>query len=328
MVYNTRNLYPPTKKDILKFTTEYDIFAQYLGFRPIVGHLYSSPFRRDSNPSFGLFYATNGALLFKDLGTGEAGNCFKFVSIIERIKINDVYELLHSQYISKKIVFKKTKTIPKRKNDTVDIVVEKKEFTEEGLNFWYKYGISKKTLEYFNVSEASKYWVNGKLHGYSTEKNPIFNYEVYEKNKIYRPFNKNKFYTNCSNIDIQGWEQLDYSKDTVIITKSLKDVMLLYEMGFTAIAPNGEGHSIPEKVLKILRENFKYIIIWYDKDLAGIKSTKKLLKTQIPDAGFCFTYSKKEKDLSDYFLKYGHDKTSLLISNKLNYVKSRQYKQN
>ena len=59
---------------ILSKVNVYDIYSHYIGeFK--VGHIYKSPFRKDRNPSFGIFYSkTKNTLLFKDHGTGECGD--------------------------------------------------------------------------------------------------------------------------------------------------------------------------------------------------------------------------------------------------------------
>ena len=61
---------PITLDYILSRVSEYDIYARYLGqFK--VGFIYNSPFRKDKNPSFGIFLSKrSGKLLFKDHGSG------------------------------------------------------------------------------------------------------------------------------------------------------------------------------------------------------------------------------------------------------------------
>ena len=153
---------------------------------------------------------------------------------------------------------------------------------------------------------------------------PMFAYSVYSKFKIYRPFYKQKrFYTNCLTVDIQGWEQLDYSNDTVFITKSMKDVMLLHELGYSAVAPNGEGHSIPPKAIDILRKNFKHVIVLYDRDIHGMASARKLLNKH-KDFDFMLTPRNTSKDLSDYYQKYGKEETIKILTKKSNYVRARK----
>ena len=84
-MYDKRRVKKPTEcitlDYILSKVTEYDIYAHYLGqFK--VGAIYNSPFRKDKNPSFGVYYSKRTKqLLFKDHGTGECGNvCLLYTS--------------------------------------------------------------------------------------------------------------------------------------------------------------------------------------------------------------------------------------------------------
>lgn len=323
-MYDTTKVLNITKDMVLKHADEYSIFCQYLGFNPVVGQLYVSPLRKDNNPSFGLFYRRgNRTLLFKDFGTGETGDCFKFASLIDRTSQKTTLRNLFEQYVTKKITVRKATEIPVKKSKELDIIIDDIPFTEEGLNYWQQFGIGLATLHKFNVKQIKRFWVDGVEYWKDSKDKPMFSYTVYSKFKIYRPFYKQKrFYSNCRSIDIQGWEQLDYNKDTVFITKSLKDVMLLHELGYTAIAPNGEGHSIPEKALEILRKNFKHIVVLYDRDLPGMAGARKILNKN-KDFDFMLTPEKSEKDLSDYYQKYGEEATIRLISKRLDHVKKR-----
>lgn len=105
----------------------------------------------------------------------------------------------------------------------------------------------------------------------------------------------------------------------VVITKSLKDVMCLYEYGIPAIAPNSENLFVTESQLNRLQAKFKHIILFYDNDLAGIqnmnkirKKFKNLIVTFIPR-------SYEAKDISDFRKLYGHKKTLALIEDAKNY---------
>ena len=66
--------------------------------------------------------------------------------------------------------------------------------------------------------------------------------------------------------------------DYVVITKSLKDVMVLYEFNIPAIAPNSETLFISDKQLEKLKSKFKNIIVFYDNDCAGISGMNKIKK--------------------------------------------------
>ena len=136
-MYNTAEVLNITKEMVLKHVDEYSIFCQYMGFRPTVGLLYVSPLRKDTNPSFGLFY-TKGSkkLLFKDFGTGESGDCFKFARLMDRTTLKVTIRSLFKQYVTNKIVKRKEQAIPVKVSKTLEIIIDDIPFTPEGLAYW------------------------------------------------------------------------------------------------------------------------------------------------------------------------------------------------
>lgn len=267
---------------ILSKVSEYDIYAHYLGqFK--VGMIYNSPFRKDKNPSFGIYYSKRTKqLLFKDHGTGDCGNIVKFVSlftgkteykdilrdIVEKLKITNNTKLVSSkQYIPTE--------------DTV-IGVVRQPFTDVDINYWSQFNISTSTLKKFDVYSIKYYLCNGIVKGVYKEENPMYAYKVYNNFKIYRPLadKYTKWRNNLTEYDIQGFKQLPKNGDVLIITKSMKDVMCLYEMGIPAISPSSESTFIPDNVVECLKKRFKRIIVLFDRDIAGIKYLRKIsLKT-------------------------------------------------
>lgn len=285
---------------ILSKVTEYDIYAAYIGnFK--VGMIYNSPFRKDKNPSFGCFYSrTTKQLMFKDHGTGECGNIIKFVSlltgitnysdilrnIVDKLKItNDTTLVSSKQYISS------TETV---------IGVVRQNFTLTDINYWSQFNISTTTLKKFNVSSIRYYLCNGIVKGIYKDTNPMYAYKVYNNFKIYRPLadKYTKWRNNLTENDIQGFKQLPKTGDILIITKSMKDVMCLYEMGIPAISPSSESTFIPDKALDQLKKRFKTILICFDRDQAGCKYLRKIsLKTGLKP--FLVHKKWKAKDISD-----------------------------
>jgi hypothetical protein len=285
---------------ILSKVTEYDIYAHYLGqFK--VGMIYNSPFRKDKNPSFGIFYSKRTKqLLFKDHGTGDCGNVIKFVSlytgitnyndilldIVDKLKITSDTKLVSSkQYIAS------TETV---------IGVVRQDFTAEDINYWSQFNICIDTLKKFNVNSIKYYLCNGIVKGIYKKENPMYAYKVYNNFKIYRPLadKYTKWRNNLGQYDIQGFKQLPKTDNLLIITKSLKDVMCLYEMGISAISPASESTFIPDDVLDNLKKRFKHILICFDRDTAGIKYLRKIsLKTGLKSL---LVHKKwKAKDISD-----------------------------
>lgn len=74
--------------------------------------------------------------------------------------------------------------------------------------------------------------------------------------------------------------------------------MCLYEMGFNAIAASSETTFIPDDILQLLKNKWNRVIILYDRDKAGMKSTRKYSKQY--DLEPLFVNKRfKAKDISD-----------------------------
>lgn len=303
MVYDTTNIQEDdvlTLDYILTKVTEYDIYTAYIGnFK--VGMIYNSPFRKDKNPSFGCFYSrTTKQLMFKDHGTGDCGNVIKFVSLLTGITN---YSDILKDIVSKLKITKDTQLVSSKQyipsTETV-IGVVRQDFTLTDINYWSQFNISTTTLNKFGVSSIKYYLCNGIVKGIYKDTNPMYAYKVYNHFKIYRPLadKYTKWRNNLTELDIQGYKQLPKTGDILIITKSMKDVMCLYEMGIAAISPSSESTFIPDKVLKQLRKRFKRIIIIFDRDPSGCRSSIRIwnkykLKPLFINKRF------KSKDISD-----------------------------
>lgn len=299
---------PVTLEWILSKVTEYDIYAKYIGqFK--VGMIYNSPFRKDKNPSFGIFYSKRTKqLLFKDHGTGECGNVIKFVQLYTgKTNYNDILQDIVSKLnITNDTVLDSSKQyIPS--TETV-IGVVRQNMTEIDINYWSQFHISTKTLKKYNVDSIKYYLCNGVVKGIYKPENPMFAYKVYNNFKIYRPLGDKytKWRNNLTEYDVQGYEQLPKKGDICIITKSLKDVMCLYEMGIPAISPSSESTWIPQTVLDDILKRFKRVLICFDRDTAGVKNLRKIsLKTGLEPI---LVHKKwKAKDISDAIAKNGFE---------------------
>lgn len=285
---------------ILSKVTEYDIYAKYIGqFK--VGMIYNSPFRKDKNPSFGIYYSKRTKqLLFKDHGTGECGNVIKFVSLFTgKTEYNDIL----SDIVDNLNITNNTKLVSSKQyippTETV-IGVVRQEFTDVDINYWKQFNISINTLKKFNVNSIKYYLCNGIVKGTYKRENPMYAYKVYNNFKIYRPLadKYTKWRNNLTDYDIQGYEQLSQKGDILFITKSMKDVMCLHEMGYPAVSPSSESTFLPKDVLEQLKTRFKRIIILFDRDTAGVKRSRKLSRETGLEAMF-INKKFKAKDVSD-----------------------------
>jgi hypothetical protein len=314
-------------KDLLRYTTEYDIYSYYIGDQFKIGKVMKSPLRKDIHPSFGIFKATiSGNLLWKDQATGKTGNVIQFVAELFNLsQDNALQKIAHDVKDNLIKVSKEGERLQEsyRKTKTV-ISIQKKNFTDIDDTFWGQYFITRDILKAHNVYPIQTFWVNDIISNlFYTKDQPLYAYGVFDKYQIYCPhgIKKNKFRTNCSKYDMYGLEQIPALGQLLIITKSNKDVMVLDRLGYCAIAPTGENTPIPLEIMTDLKNRFKRIIILYDNDEAGVKGSKELSKThELENIHIPFEYYQKFgiKDISDYIKSYKVTKSKQLLKDLLN----------
>lgn len=315
-MYDTRLIDIELSLDtILENTTEYDIYRYYIGETFQLGRIMHSPLREDKNASFGIYKGRNN-LMYKDLATGSTGNCIQFVAELKQISyreaVVDILSNLNNKLkisthgISIKEDYENTKTI---------ISIKKKNFTETDDLYWNQYCLFRDDLRHFNVFPIQSYWINEIVKPWAYKwQNPGYAYQVYNKYKLYFPLanKKDKWRTNCTSYDLQGYEQLKYKDDLLIITKSLKDVMVLWKLGYNAVAPQGEGMFIPKEVFTDLKSRFDKLILFYDNDDAGFEGSKKLATKYLLES--IYIPDSTTKDISDYTKKYGLECADYLMN--------------
>ena len=331
MIYNLSNVedYKPniTKQAILNVTTEEEIFRHYLGFDFKLGRMYHSPLRDDENPSFNLYYAPNGEMRFKDFN-GEQGTCFDLVMIISGSRFNDCLKIINSDmnlglensYNTEEVTRVKytnfRKNILKEKSECL-IQFKPQHFTNEDIKYWKQFNIDYNILQRYNIYSARYVFVNKKLVFTYSKNNPIYCYSLpNNKVKVYRPMSdkgKYKWLSNATNNEIQGLYQLEYDSHTLVITKSMKDVMCLRSFGIDSIAPQAETNYLNVEMANNVTQKYEKIVILYDNDDAGINGASELQKI-LPKAKISFIpISSKCKDISEYFSIYGIEKTIELL---------------
>ena len=302
-MYSTKTAITMSLRDLLDKLDDYTIYSYYLGsFKPKV--LMNSPLRPDDKiPSFAIFPSKTGDLLFKDHGTGEAGNALKFIKLYKGINTREELEKELLRIVRRFSPTSNAATVTRSytTSEYTDIGIVRQPFTEVDKKYWKQFHISIDTLKRFNVFSIKYFLCNRVVRGTYKEDNPMYAYKVYDRFKIYRPLASKytKWRTNLTNRHVQGLAELPQEGgNLLIITKSLKDVMCLYEMGFNAIAASSETTFIPDDIIQSLRSKWKHIIILYDRDAAGMQNARKYSKQYKMDA--IFVHKKfKAKDVSD-----------------------------
>ncbi len=325
---STKNIQviPLSKENILLFLTHEQIFRKYIPYNFKVDEIFSACYREDRKPSFGIYFNNHyKILMFKDLSKKIGGDSFEYVRLIhnncslwEACKIiNRDFKLNLGGYSTISIV-NTTQPIfvPKIKEKRL-ITILSQDFTDIDIKYWGSYGISVETLKKFNVYSVKKLFINNVLKRVYTDKYPMYCYYFPRtgNKKIYIPHeNKwNKWDNNASNEwDIQGYDQLPKTGDTIYITKSMKDVMVLYELGLNAVATHGEAHYFNPDFFRHLRGRFKKIILFYDNDEAGKECTEKVMNNYKLDG--CMFIPDENKDISDYVKNRGKEEGKRLFS--------------
>ncbi len=282
-----------------------------------------SPLRKENNPSFSFKLTPKNDIIWTDWGTGETGDTIKFIEKLYGCNHQKALEIIYDKLLNEKNELYIISDNSLRSSQVSDsenyrrttrrssIIIKDQLFTAADKSYWNSYNISLQTLVKYDVYSVKYLWYEGNLIKTYSSNNPIYAYKfTYDGNttyKIYMPFEakSKKWLSNTTKRDIQGYSQLPEKDTLLIITKSLKDVMVLNELGYSAIAPQAESINVEEKFIDKLYNRFDNIIVFYDNDITGMYQAKKLKKQhnlpniQIPKEIY------NVKDISDFCKKYG-----------------------
>jgi DNA primase len=252
--------------------------------------------------------------MYHDFSTQESGNIFTFLKKKYKCTLAEALNIINADFnLAKKSPTRIDPNIligqPSRKKKKIQIRTSI--WTPENLSYWFEYGISKSTLEHFNIFPITDYWID--YQRYSAK----HSYAYVFGNEYYKILNLNvkksrKWVTNCHKNIWNGKAQLPSKGELCFITSSMKDVMVLYELGFVSVAPQQESGNIEQKVVDILRRRFKRVIVFYNNDAAGIRAANKLKdEYELP---FIHTDIDGITDPSDYSKEFGIIKTKEAVS--------------
>ena len=316
-----------TQEELLKHNSEETYMEHYLGI-PVKKGLFKSPLRKDNTPTCSFYRDKAGRLIFKDFRGDFYGN---FVEVV-KFKYNVSYHkalaiiaddfgiLLNPELEKHKSCIKEyTNNVLKPSEESI-IKVKVKDFTEDELNWWGSFGKGLTTLKKFFVFSCEIVFLNDQIYSYSTPTSFNFGYFYPSRGskkqfwRIYYPQNKKyRFISNWNKTMIQGFHMMPKSGEFLVITKSMKDVMLCYELGIPAIAPNSENLFITEAQWDNIVIKFRKIFLLYDTDLAGVSNSKRI-KKKFPKIQVLLIPRKyKAKDLTDLYKKLGTEKMLNLV---------------
>lgn len=313
-----------TIETILKKVSEWDLWRYYLPGAKLGGS-FNSPLRKDSTPSASLFVARNGSILLKDFKIGTF-NIWQYLQAVYSLTFVESLLTVNNDFnlglVSKPTFSRPTMEIfgivtneKAEAKEVASIKIKKRAWSDIDRKYWGSIGLSTTFLDSRKVVPLDNYWINDVLLYWNNKYNPAYSYEFGNSiRKIYSPLaSKYKFLTNAGEHIIQGEEFLQPS-DTLIITKSYKDVLVLASLGYEAVAPQSESTSISDEFITNAKQKYQNIYLLYDNDETGIKYSDKV----------CTEYSlipifvpQPVKDISDYRQLHGEDLTRKLLKTML-----------
>lgn len=323
-----------TKEGLLQYIQDIDVYRFYTGEEVKFNTRIKSPLREEKDPSFGYFLGDEKEVCFNDYLLG-GGDFIRFVelkfglSFFEAMSKIAIDFNLTPHFIVKKLE-KTSKNYDSSKFEKRDDILRKSNNFKLGkkrrpwkiydLKFWKQYNIYLETLKHYKVEPIDFFFVNDRpiladKYAYAF----IEHKDGKETYKIYQPFNKEFKWLNSHNNSIwQGWEQLPKSGKKLIITKSLKDVMSIYDtMELPAVSLQSEAVHPKENVMQELEERFEEVYLLYDNDFDKDVNWGKKLAEQFASnfnvTNIMIPDKYHSKDFSDLVKKQGAAKAAEVL---------------
>lgn len=335
--------------NILNNVSELILWRYYLGVDFSLNKDMSAPYRKDKTPSLRLGYSPKGRIIYKDFGAGEYGDIFNFVGerfglsfieVLQKINTDFGLGLGSGQVINQAVKKKEQKALIKFEKEfshepanTVPFHIVQRYWNQQDRDFWTNFGLTKAILVQYNVYPVEKLFIKNYLvYTYDPQK-PAYAYYFPETGhmKVYFPYGDQsgtKFRGNVNNFeDVQGYYQCDVKRKDpeklLILTKSMKDCMVLRRLGYDAMAINGEGHYYHKDFIRHIKKYYPRIISLYDPDRAGIKGAKFLWKEYgIVPYFIPKRYRASCKDIADISALFGLEKAEETMKEILGHFKS------
>jgi hypothetical protein len=313
-------------EDIFAKTDDYSIYRYYLGEFKVNGNI-SSPFRKDNNPSFGI-YMKDGRLFHNDMGDAAYhGDCIALVqqlfniSYLEAIqKIAKDFGISNTGVDCCSRIVKYTKPVLEQKRYTVIRCTVKSKFTKAEIEYWASFGITPEECKKEDIY-AIKEWT---LNGYKQEikKGELcFGYLFPGIGwKIYKPLasKEDKWKSNIDMTLVENKCSIP-GASKVLVTKARKDRVILSKLLPEWAVVNVQNESelcYTKEFVEMLQG--KEVVVNYDCDPAGKKASLLVTKKygfrhiNVPDKYL----EEGIKDLADLYKKYGPDPIITHFKNK------------
>lgn len=329
--------YPVTLTEIENKIPEIEIFKRYCVNFKELNKDFLSEFYNDTRPSCRIYKKNNGSLTYKDFGSGENYNCYRYVmrkyycTFFESLNIiaNDFNLSKLTIDITPKVLLINDVILTDNTRDyksKIEIVSQPYNLID--ASYWNSRKISLSLLEEYWVHSCKLiYLIKGdKTTIFESKKdNPIYAIEQFDEDgvfagyKIYKPLESNKRYkwlTDVGSDIVQGYCNLPEQGDLLILTKSMKDVISYKLLDIPAIALQSESIMLDSGLRDKLLKRFKRIIVNFDNDPTGLTQSALICQAN----GFKRYFIDGYKDLSDYLVENSIESAKIMINTKINEI--------
>jgi len=266
---------------------------------------------KDSIPSMSIHYCTTKKTYrFNDFSSGKFGDSIDLVRNLFDLSVKNAMGRIIRDFNNRENLEKVEQEVIAESRYKVTSHTKRK-WNQLDAAFWMQFEIGSDELKEHNVIALQKYSmtkeINGEMHEIEIKSQHIYGYfrndgVLY---KVYQPKNANKKFLKVTSY-IQGSDQLNYNKSTLVICSSLKDLMDLKKMKFDleAVAPDSENVMIPKNVLGTYLHKYDNVLTLFDNDEPGRNS---MMRYQ-DQYGIPAIHLNLEKDLSDSVRRHGLNK--------------------
>lgn len=312
------------------------IFRHYVGeFK--LGVRRKNPLRTTQKGHLSIVLNQNWMKLqYKDWGTGEVGDCFKFISKMFGLTYREAVERVACDFgltkgcntITKKQI-SDAKAFKEQAISEYLIQVDIRAHAPSELKYWAQYGIDKADLKRERIYAIKTLWVNKKQVHLRPGLHFAYHFSEVDKFKIYSPDEKEwKWFGNVSAFQMEGLSGLrltdmlgdrEIQGDPVIITKSRKDRIILKKLYHNVCSCQNEAETAIPKDMDAVFNLAEKKFCWFDSDEAG-KSANMALNHRgykwinVPNVLY---EEHGVKDPGDIIKHFGWDQGSAILINEL-----------
>lgn len=302
-----------TPKYLLSKINQSDIWSYYTGLIPETSGLYKNPARYDPNPGCRFFEQSGYWWLCDFARDKKVYNCFTILKEMYSIPYPKVLDMIYDDFLGNgKQIDYKPEFIYTPKEIKVERNIECKvqPFTKQDIEYLKSFYLNSDIVKRHKVFSIAIYWIDGVIkYGYRNT-DPCLGYYEQGKWKLYHYRRQDyRFVSNVNSSMLQGYEQLYYRSENLIITKSKKDVMVYDRLSMEAVAPHSESLSKWSYHIPSLITKYKHVYLNFDNDEPGINASNTVLKEFPSLIPFFIPAESGEKDISDYIRKYGIENT-------------------